>query len=65
MHLPYYHHRCLFDLSFRIDRLAPGVYTLTIVEPYLAQGDPVIEVTLDLTDQTSGEVYFTRTQYPW
>ena len=56
---------CLFDLSFRIDRLPPGVYILTIKEPYLGQGDPVIEASLDLSDRTSGEVYFTRTQYPW
>ncbi|MCP4568847.1 MAG: hypothetical protein GY841_14815 [FCB group bacterium] len=56
---------CLYDLSFRIDDLTSGEYTIRIVEPYLSTGDDPLELTVDLRQNQSGQYCLTRTGYPW
>lgn len=56
---------CLYDLDYRIVNLAPGQYTIRIVEPYIGADDQVLEVTLTLTVETSGYFCLPRNNYPW
>jgi len=56
---------CLFDLDYEVVNLAPGVYTLRIIEPYLEAGDQVLEVTLELLSAASGTFCLQRNYYPW
>ena len=59
------HCLCLFDLQFEIENVPPGVYLVEFVELYLAEGDPPLTATLDLTGATSGDHCVERTVYPW
>jgi len=56
---------CLFDLDYEVINLAPGVYTLRIIEPYVEGGDQVLEVTLELLSATSDSHCLQRNYYPW
>jgi hypothetical protein len=56
---------CLFDLDYEVVNLAPGVYTLRIIEPYVEGGDQVLELTLELLSATSGSHCLQRNNYPW
>ena len=56
---------CLFDLAYRIEDLAPGIYTISITELYLEEGDQPVEFTVDLENQQSGKECFDRDHYPW
>jgi hypothetical protein len=59
------HCLCLFDLDYEVVNLAPGVYTLRIIEPYVEGGDQVLELTLELLSATSGSHCLQRNYYPW
>ena len=56
---------CLFDLDYEIANLAPGEYTLRIIEPYIEGNDQVLEFTLQLQSATSGSFCLPRNDYPW
>ncbi|UCG50442.1 MAG: hypothetical protein JSW58_09510 [Candidatus Latescibacterota bacterium] len=56
---------CLFDVNYEIQNLAPGVYHLVVIEPYLPTGDPVLEFDMDLTSEPTGRHCVPRSQYPW
>ena len=61
---------CLFDLVFEIDNLPPGVYTIRIVEPYMADQYAVecgesIDFVVELLLPGSGSECFERVHYPW
>jgi hypothetical protein len=56
---------CLFDLDYEIINLAPGEYTIRIIEPYIDENDQVLECTLQLLSETSGNYCLQRTDYPW
>ena len=56
---------CLFDLDYEVVNLVPGVYTLRIIEPYVDEGDQVLELTLELWSSTSGTFCVQRDYYPW
>ena len=56
---------CLFDLDYEVVNLAPGVYTLRIIEPYVEGGDQVLEFTLELLSAASGTHCLQRDYYPW
>lgn len=56
---------CLYDLEYRIVNLVPGQYTIRIVEPYTDASDQVLELTLNLSGETSGEFCLPRDHYPW
>ncbi|MCK5125019.1 MAG: dockerin type I repeat-containing protein [candidate division Zixibacteria bacterium] len=57
---------CLFDVSYDIIGIEPGVYTLIIDGPYTAYGanDP-LEFSIDLTASGNGEYCVPRSHYPW
>ena len=56
---------CLFDLDYEVVDLVPGVYTLRIIEPYVEEGDQVLELTLELWSATSDTFCLQRDYYPW
>ncbi|MGD2085362.1 MAG: hypothetical protein PVH61_04180 [Candidatus Aminicenantes bacterium] len=56
---------CLFDLDYELINLAPGVYTLRIIELYVEGGDQELELTLELLSATSGTFCLQRNYYPW
>lgn len=56
---------CLFDLDYQVVNLAPGVYTIRIIEPYMEGGDQVLELILNLSAATSGTHCLQRDYYPW
>jgi len=56
---------CLFDLDYQIDNLPPGVYTVSVNEPYVTPEEEKLEFTVDLTGATSGQHCVERTHYPW
>ena len=45
---------CPFDLDYRISYLPPGIYTIRFIEPYVPEGAPVLEFTVDLRVNPSG-----------
>ncbi|MCK5821497.1 MAG: hypothetical protein KAH17_06410 [Bacteroidales bacterium] len=57
---------CLYDLHFTIQPLPPGIYHITVDEPYVRQSDdPRLEDQIDLTKAGSGEFCVSRSHYPW
>jgi len=56
---------CLFDLSYEIAGLAPGVYHVTVHQEYLEEGDEPLGFTIDLLASPSGLHCVTRDHYPW
>jgi len=56
---------CLFDLDYEVLNLAPGVYTIRIIEPYVEAGDQVLELTIELLSARSGTHCVPRNYYPW
>lgn len=56
---------CLFDLDFRIDNIKPGEYTLRVNEPYVQDGNDILEFTLQLVSGISGDFCLGRSYYPW
>jgi hypothetical protein len=59
------HCLCLFDLQFEVTNIPPGIYTVEVVEPYLAEGEIPLTATLDLTSTGSGTRCVERSVYPW
>jgi hypothetical protein len=56
---------CPFDISYRIDNLSPGVYTIKIIEPYLPVGEPPLEFIFDLDETSQGYDCIDRPYLPW
>jgi hypothetical protein len=56
---------CLFDLDYEIINLAPGEYTLRVIGLYVHADDLVLEFTLQLLSETSGNYCLQRNYYPW
>ncbi len=56
---------CLYDLDMKIENVEAGQYVMKFIEPYRYTGDPAIEFTIDLAQQTSGVFEAARTKYPW
>lgn len=56
---------CLFDMDYEIINLEPGEYTIRIIEPYVDPTDQVLEFTIQLLSETSGNYCLQRTYYPW
>lgn len=56
---------CLFDIDYEIRNLPPGEYTITVIEPYVEQGDEILEFTVDLISSPSGSHCVYRDYYPW
>jgi hypothetical protein len=56
---------CLYDVAYSIYNLEPGVYTLRFVEPYLPEGQQVLEVTVDMAEDGPWTSCASREGYPW
>ncbi len=56
---------CLFDLDYEIRNLKPGEYIIQVFEPYIREGDPKLEFTIDLTSTPAGTYCVERSHYPW
>jgi hypothetical protein len=56
---------CLFDMDYEIRDLPPGEYTITVVEPYVPEGEQVLEFTVDLVSSPAGSFCVYRDYYPW
>lgn len=59
------HCLCLFDLDFEVVNLKPGVYSIRIIEPYVEDGNQVLEFDLNLVSTSTGRFCLNRTYYPW
>jgi len=57
---------CLFDLGYEITGLAPGEYSVKVVEPYRDPDDEPLEFTITLSSSpSSGDHCVYRSHYPW
>ena len=56
---------CLFDLDYEIRNLQPGEYTIRVIEPYVPEGEEILEFTVDLVSSPSGSYCVYRDFYPW
>ncbi|MEA1875676.1 MAG: hypothetical protein U9N86_02315 [Bacteroidota bacterium] len=57
---------CLYDLHFTIQPIPPGIYFISVDEPYVRQAeDPKLEDQVDLTKAGSGAFCVSRSHYPW
>jgi len=56
---------CLFDLDYEIVNLPPAEYTITVIEPYVHEGQEILEFSVDLVSSPSGIHCVHRDNYPW
>jgi hypothetical protein len=56
---------CLFDVDYEIVNLAPGEYTVTVIEPYVPEGEEPLEFTVDFREEPTGSYCVYRDFYPW
>lgn len=56
---------CLYELSFQLDNVIPGAYTIIFDEPLVGPNEEHIEFTIDLIGITSGRFCVYRNEYPW
>ncbi len=56
---------CLFDMDYEIRNLQPGEYTIRVTEPYVPEGEEILEFTVDLISSPSGSYCVYRDFYPW
>jgi heat shock protein HslJ len=56
---------CLYDLTYGMIDIEPGIYTITFVEPYLIQEDEILTATVDLISTATGTFCAMRHEYPW
>jgi len=56
---------CLFDLTYVINLLPPGDYTIMVNEPYRHPEDPELIFEVDLNTADSGLYCVPRSYYPW
>lgn len=56
---------CLFDLSYEVVNLEPGIYEVTVIQEYLYPTDEPLDFTMDLLEAPSGIHCVERDHYPW
>jgi len=56
---------CLYDVEAEIWSLAPGKYTIKIVEPLLPPDNEEIAFAVDLSEPGTGTYVVDRQGYPW
>lgn len=56
---------CLYDLDYEITNLKPGEYRIKVIEPYVSEGEDILEFTFDLSSASSGSFCVERIHYPW
>ena len=57
--------QCLYDLDYRFEDIAHGIYTILVVEPYVTNADEPLRSTIDLSASPSGSFCVERDSYPW
>ena len=55
---------CRYDLNYEINNLLPGEYFVTVVEPYIPEGAPVLQDTINIYYDSSGVFCVARGQLP-
>jgi hypothetical protein len=56
---------CLYDVTYSIRNLDPGIYTIRFAEPYLSPGQEQLEITVDLSVAGSCSRCVYREDDPW
>jgi len=56
---------CLFDVTYQITGLRPGIYKIKIIGLCLNEQDEKLEFTVDLSSPSSGSYCIHRNHYPW
>ena len=56
---------CLFDMDYEIRDLPPGEYIISVTEPYVPEGEEVLEFAVDLVSSPTGSFCVYRDYYPW
>ena len=56
---------CLYDVTYSIYNLEPGIYTIRFVEPYHPVGQEQLEITVDMAQEGSWAHCVPREGYPW
>lgn len=56
---------CLYDLTFEIKNLSPGIYKISIPEINKLSTDEAISFSIDLNTNPKGFKIFARRCYPW
>jgi hypothetical protein len=56
---------CLYDVSYTVSNLAPAVFTITFVEPYLLPGQEPLEIEVDMSVEGAWSACAYRSGYPW
>lgn len=56
---------CLYDLKYEITGLIPGEYKIKVIEPYVMEGEDILETSVDLYSSNSGSFCVERIHYPW
>jgi hypothetical protein len=56
---------CLYDITYCLGNLEPGLYTIRFVEPYLPPGQEPLEIEVDLNVAGSWSACAYREGYPW
>lgn len=56
---------CLFEIHYRITGITTDCYKLSVIEPYLQDGNQLLEVELNLQEQSYGGIAIERNYYPW
>ena len=56
---------CLYDVTYTVSNLEPGIYTISFVEPYLPPDQEQLTITVDLTQEGCWTSCVPREGYPW
>ncbi len=56
---------CLYDLTMRVNDVAPARYVVQVIEPLRSKDEDALEFSMDLSTQTTGEFCVPRFMYPW
>jgi hypothetical protein len=57
---------CLYDINYELNGVRPDLYTVTFVELYTAEGDALLQFTIELRPEPSSGIFVVdRSVYPW
>jgi len=56
---------CLYDISYKMENIPLGIYTIYIKEPYIIEPVELLQFKVDLSIKAEGGFSVKRTNYPW